>query len=116
MFHLGWFLSYKPQAWDDVHSDRGNQFPDPEPYVDFARTLERAGFDYLMIEDGSFIPDAYGASMEYSLTNAFAAPKLDPMALIPALAAATERIGLIGTVTTSFYPPFLAARLMATLD
>ena len=40
MFHLGWFLTYKPQAWDDIHSDRGNQFPNPAPYVDFARTLE----------------------------------------------------------------------------
>ena len=116
MFHLGWFLTYKPQAWDDIHSDRGNQFPNPDPYVDFARTLERAGFDYLMIEDGSFIPDAYGSSMEYSLTTSFGAPKMDPMTLIPLLAANTERIGLIGTITTSFYPPFLAARLMSTLD
>ncbi|MFT4042339.1 MAG: NtaA/DmoA family FMN-dependent monooxygenase [Gordonia sp. (in: high G+C Gram-positive bacteria)] len=116
MFHLGWFFSYCPQGWGEAHSDRGNYFPDPAAYVDFARTLERAGFDYLMIEDGSFIPDAYGGSMEYSLRNAFAAPKHDPMALVPLLVANTSKIGIIATMTTSFYPPFLAARLMTTLD
>lgn len=116
MMHLGWFLSYNPQGWGDIHSDRGNHFPNPDMFVDFARTVERAGFDYLMIEDGSFIPDAYGQSMEYSLSTSFAAPKHDPMALVPLLAANTDRIGIIATMTTTFYPPFLAARLMNTLD
>jgi FMN-dependent oxidoreductase (nitrilotriacetate monooxygenase family) len=116
MFHLGWFLSFTAQAWNQPHSDRGGHFPSPEPLIDFARTIERAGFDYLMIEDGSFIPDAYGSSMEYSLRTMWAGPKHDPMALLPLLAAATEHIGLIATMTTSFYPPFMAARLMATLD
>ncbi|ROQ39710.1 FMN-dependent oxidoreductase (nitrilotriacetate monooxygenase family) [Frondihabitans sp. PhB188] len=116
MFHLGWFLSYYPQGWNEGHSDRGNYFPNPDAYVDFARALERAGFDYMMIEDGSFIPDAFGSSMEYSLSTTFAAPKHDPMALVPLLAQATEHIGIIATMTTTFYPPFLAARLMTTLD
>jgi len=116
MFHLGWFLSFSTQAWHAPHSDRGGLFPNTDVYVDFARALERAGFDYLMIEDGSFIPDAYGSSMEHSLRTGFASPKHDPMALVPLLAASTEKIGLIATMTTSFYPPFLAARLMTTLD
>lgn len=116
MFHLGWFLSFAPQAWNEPHSDRAGHFPSTDFFVDFARSLERAGFDYLMIEDGSFLSDAYGSSMEYSLGTTFTGPKHDPMALLPLLAAGTEHIGLIATMTTSFYPPFLAARLMATLD
>ena len=76
MFHLGWFLSYIPRPGMTPHSDRGGPVPRPAPYVDFARALERAGFDYLMIEDGSFIPDAYGSSMEYSLKTSFGAPKM----------------------------------------
>src|SRR6185369_4342181 len=31
-------------------------------------------------------------------------------------AAATRRIGLAATLSTTFYPPFLLARLMTTLD
>jgi N-acetyl-S-(2-succino)cysteine monooxygenase len=32
------------------------------------------------------------------------------------MAAATRRIGLAATLPTTFYPPFLLARLMTTLD
>jgi FMN-dependent oxidoreductase (nitrilotriacetate monooxygenase family) len=44
------------------------------------------------------------------------APKNDPMPLIPLMTAASKHIGIIGTVSTIQYPPFLAARLMTTLD
>ena len=43
-------------------------------------------------------------------------PKSDPVPLVPLLAYFTKRLGIVPTVTTSFYPPFLAARLGATLD
>jgi FMN-dependent oxidoreductase (nitrilotriacetate monooxygenase family) len=36
--------------------------------------------------------------------------------LVPLLAAATEHIGIVVTMSTSFYPPFLLARSLATLD
>jgi FMN-dependent oxidoreductase (nitrilotriacetate monooxygenase family) len=38
------------------------------------------------------------------------------MPLVPLLGAATSRLGIIATASTSFYPPFLAARLFRTLD
>ena len=43
-------------------------------------------------------------------------PKSDPVPLVPFLAYFTKRLGIVPTVTTSFYPPYLAARLGATLD
>jgi FMN-dependent oxidoreductase (nitrilotriacetate monooxygenase family) len=69
-----------------------------------------------MIEDGSFVTDAYRGSSEWHLRNAATVPKLDPMPLIPLLGHATSRLGLVATMTTGFYPPFLAARLAVTLD
>ena len=36
--------------------------------------------------------------------------------LIAILAAATRRLGLALTLSTTFYPPFLLARLLTTLD
>jgi FMN-dependent oxidoreductase (nitrilotriacetate monooxygenase family) len=117
MFHLGWFLSYKVQSWRQTWSGAGmTEWVKPGLYVDMANSLERAGFDYIMFEDGSFIPDAYGSSAEYALRTATTAPKHDPMALIAAISGATKNIGLIATMTTTFYPPFLGARLMTTLD
>jgi len=35
---------------------------------------------------------------------------------VPLLTARTRHIGIIATVATTFYPPFLAARLFSTLD
>jgi FMN-dependent oxidoreductase (nitrilotriacetate monooxygenase family) len=40
----------------------------------------------------------------------------DPLPLLPLLGQATSHLGLIATVATTFYPPFLAARLFSTLD
>jgi FMN-dependent oxidoreductase (nitrilotriacetate monooxygenase family) len=79
-----------------------------------ATSLERAGFDYMMLEDSSVIPDIYQGSYEFSLKRAVL--RQDPMPLVPLLAAATRHVGIIATASTSFYPPYMAARLFATLD
>ena len=78
--------------------------------------MERACFDYVMIEDGSFVPDAYQGSPEWYLHNSYTVPKHDPMPLVPLLAYRSRHLGIVATMTTGFYPPYLAARLGATLD
>jgi alkanesulfonate monooxygenase SsuD/methylene tetrahydromethanopterin reductase-like flavin-dependent oxidoreductase (luciferase family) len=35
---------------------------------------------------------------------------------VPLLAQATQRLGIVPTASTSFYPPYLLARLIAMLD
>lgn len=117
MFHLGWFAGYGfgVYGWNEQWS--GNVAKDvanPQLFVDAATSLERAGFDYLMLEDSSVVPDVFGGSLEYSLRTAIV--RHDPMPLVPLLAAATRHLGIIATAATPFYPPFLAARLMSTLD
>jgi FMN-dependent oxidoreductase (nitrilotriacetate monooxygenase family) len=119
MFHLGWFIGkgYSPHSWNAAWSGTiGADWMEPDLYMDLARSLERVCFDCLIIEDGSFIADAYQNSPEWYLRNAFSVPKSDPMPLVPLLAYVTKRIGIVATITTSFYPPYLAARLGATLD
>jgi FMN-dependent oxidoreductase (nitrilotriacetate monooxygenase family) len=119
MFHLGWFVGkgYSVHAWNQPYSGTiGSDWMQPDLYIDLARALERACFDYMLIEDGSFVADAYQGSSAWYLANAYAVPKADPVPLVPLLAYFTKRLGIIPTVTTSFYPPFLAARLGATLD
>lgn len=116
MFHLGWFLSFHAQAWNQPWAgSMSREWMKADPWVDMARSLERAGFDYMMLEDGSFVPDVHRGSMRGALASG-AAPKHDPMALVPLIGRATSRLGVIATVTSTFYPPFLAARLMSTLD
>jgi FMN-dependent oxidoreductase (nitrilotriacetate monooxygenase family) len=117
VFHMGWFLGYGfgvygwNQTWSgNVPSDVGR----PGLFADMAAALERAGFDYMMLEDSSVVPDVFRGSMEYSLRNGVV--RFDPVPLVPLLASRTSRIGIIATVATTFYPPFLAARLFSTLD
>jgi FMN-dependent oxidoreductase (nitrilotriacetate monooxygenase family) len=81
-----------------------------------AQALERAGFDYMMFEDSLMVSDAYGKSMATDLKYGLYAPKHDPIPLIPVIAKRTKHIGLISTASTSFYPPFMLARTMATLS
>ncbi len=119
MFHLGWFLGngFGIQPWRGTWA--GNSARDwmkPGIYVDLTTALERAGFDYLFIEDTAMVEDTYKGSMETSLKYGLMTPKNDPLPLVPLLTQATKHIGIINTMSTIQYPPYLAARLLTTLD
>jgi FMN-dependent oxidoreductase (nitrilotriacetate monooxygenase family) len=119
MFHLGWFLGngFGIQPWNGNWSGNGGyEWMKPGLYRDLATSLERGGFDLLFIEDTSMVEDTYGGTMEATLRYGRMAPKSDPLPLVPLLAEATKHIGLVATISTIQYPPFLAARLMTTLD
>ncbi|MFT4044574.1 MAG: NtaA/DmoA family FMN-dependent monooxygenase [Gordonia sp. (in: high G+C Gram-positive bacteria)] len=117
MFHLGWFmgLGFGVYGWNQMWS--GNVPADvgrPELFIDAARSLERAGFDYIMLEDSSVLPDVYGGDFAHSVKTGII--RFDPIPLVPLLTRATKSIGVIATINTTFYPPFLAARIMSSLD
>ncbi|GAA2234335.1 NtaA/DmoA family FMN-dependent monooxygenase [Herbiconiux moechotypicola] len=118
MFHLAWFLNgYSVSHWHGHYAGiNKTEWAKPDLYVDLTRSLERAGFDALFIEDTTMIDDTYGGSMEAALKYGIMAPKNDPMPLVPLLAHQSKHIGLVSTVSTIQYHPFLAARLGATLD
>ena len=88
VLHLGWFVGrgYSVHAWNQPWSGSiGSDWADGELLLDLARAMDRACFDYLLIEDGSFVPDAFRGSAEWYLRNASTVPKLDPMPLAPLL-------------------------------
>lgn len=78
----------------------------------FARMLEQARFD------GLFLPDtlAMRAAPLEVLARGHSAVTLDPLTLLPALAAVTEHLGLIGTASTTYNEPYMLARRLASLD
>jgi FMN-dependent oxidoreductase (nitrilotriacetate monooxygenase family) len=69
-----------------------------------------------ILEDSSAVPYAYQGKMDFYLKHATMTPKFDPVMVTPYLIAATKHIGLAPTLTTTFYPPWLLARSLATLD
>jgi FMN-dependent oxidoreductase (nitrilotriacetate monooxygenase family) len=113
-FHLGWFLNFVADEWNDTWGDGGKEWTG-DFYVEMAKDLERACFDYMIIEDKLMVADAYGQSMEATLKHSIA-PKHDPVPLAVLVAQATSRLGVVPTMSTSFYPPFLLARLSSTVD
>jgi FMN-dependent oxidoreductase (nitrilotriacetate monooxygenase family) len=119
MMHLAWFVGrgYSVHGWrQDWWGREALDWTNPDIYISLAQALDRSCFDYMMIEDGSLIPDAYQGSMDAYLRHAVSSPKADPMPLVPLLGQATHGLGIIATMTTAFYPPYLGARLAATLD
>jgi FMN-dependent oxidoreductase (nitrilotriacetate monooxygenase family) len=116
-FHLAWFKSFGPPEWNGSWAGDGDpNWLDGESHVKFLQELERACFDFLMLEDSSMVSDIYGGTAEMSLKHAAYAPKGDPVPLASMLTEATEHIGVIATMSSTFYPPWLLARAISTLD
>jgi FMN-dependent oxidoreductase (nitrilotriacetate monooxygenase family) len=118
-FHLAWFITkgYGPKGWRlPWGGPNPHKWVKPDLLVHLAKELERAAFDYVMIEDSSNIPYTYKNSHETYLRLAVDSPKLDPSVLAPFMMQATSRIGIITTLSTTEYNPFMLARLTNTLD
>jgi FMN-dependent oxidoreductase (nitrilotriacetate monooxygenase family) len=113
--HLAWFMNFTPDEWREPFGQGGNPW-DGRFYMEMAQTLERACFDYIMIEDKLMVPQTYGGSRDLALKNAMMVPKADPAPLATAMGMATSKLGVVATMSTMAYPPFLLARLCSTID
>jgi FMN-dependent oxidoreductase (nitrilotriacetate monooxygenase family) len=80
---------------------------DIEFYIELAQKAEAAKLD------GVFFADVPGL---WSATAYRPAAHLEPITRLAAIAARTERIGLIATASTTFYEPYNLARLFSSLD
>src|SRR6201996_5358662 len=118
-FHSAWFRSkgYGPKSWrSDFPGTDIARWMMPDLFADLAKGMERACFDYMIIEDSSNVPYTYKGNHDTYLQYAQGSPKLDPAVLVPWLAQATQHLGLVPTLSVSEYPPYLAARLINSLD
>lgn len=107
--HLGAILTgvgTDPQDW--LHPEiPGDASVNIDGYKQQARAAEAAKFDYEFTVDSPYItPD----SAPHYLN------RLEPLTLLSALAGATDKIGLVATLTTSYTEPFNVARQFASLD
>ena len=114
--HLGWFMNYTPDEWERPLTSAGGQPWDGKFFIDWAQEMERACFDYIMIEDTLMISDSYGGNTKAYLKHAIMGPKHDPAPLAALLGANTQKMGVVATLSTMAYPPFMLARLCNTLD
>ncbi len=89
---------------------------DPRRYEQLARTLEDARFDAAFFADTFGIPDVYGGSFRTYVERGGQISYLDPMLVLPLMARVTGHLGLGATLSTTFHPPYLLARMLASFD
>lgn len=117
-FHLGWFLhGSSAQSWNQPWTGHvGTSWMYPQLFMDMARALERACFDYILLEDSTALTENLHGSSEVYLRRGIAVPRQDKAIVATMMASATSRIGIIPTFGTYAYHPYLLARQIATLD
>lgn len=113
-FKLGAFLmqtGHHIAAWrhPGAQADAGVNF---RHYVELAQKAEAAKFDAIFLADSVGVRNSDLASLARTARS----DHFEPLTLLSAIAALTDRIGLIATVSTSFNEPFNVARKFASLD
>ncbi len=91
-------------------------FNDPEFWIDLAKTAERGCFDSLFFADVHGVYDVYGGNMDAGIRHGVQVPGNDPTLLFPMLARETSQLGFISTYSTTYFEPFLTAKLFSSLD
>ncbi|MCX5512551.1 nitrilotriacetate monooxygenase [Kaistia algarum] len=81
-------------------------------HVDVARAAEAACFDFFFLADTNAIWDPDLEAVSQTSWGA----KFEPLTILSALAMVTNRIGLVGTASTTYNDPFSLARRFASLD
>jgi FMN-dependent oxidoreductase (nitrilotriacetate monooxygenase family) len=117
-FHLAWFLQGSSiQAWGEQWSGNiSEDWMSAEMFLDLARSMERACFDYLLIEDSIYVGQNWQNSRDMFLKNGMSVPRQEPSVVASLMMAATSRLGIVPTLSTFAYHPYLTARIVGTLD
>ncbi len=76
-----------------------------------ARVAEDARFDFFFLAEGLRLREHLGRIHDLDVVG-----RPDTFTVLAALAAVTDRLGLAGTINTTFNEPFEVARQFATLD
>ena len=95
-------------VWTDPRSGSHIEF---SSFEHFARTAERAKFDFLFLAEGLRLREQNGQIYDLDVVG-----RPDTFTVLAALAAVTDRLGLAGTISSTFNEPYEVARQFATLD
>jgi FMN-dependent oxidoreductase (nitrilotriacetate monooxygenase family) len=95
-------------VWTDPASGSQIEF---NSFAHMARTAERGLFDFFFLAEGLRLREHRGQIHDLDVVG-----RPDTFTVLAALAAVTDRLGLTGTINTTFNEPFEVARQFATLD
>ena len=95
-------------VWSDPEAGSHIEF---SSFAHLAQTAERAKFDFLFLAEGLRLREQNGVIYDLDVMG-----RPDTFAVLAALAAVTDRLGLAGTINSTFNEPVEVARQFASLD
>jgi FMN-dependent oxidoreductase (nitrilotriacetate monooxygenase family) len=95
-------------VWSDPRAGSHIEF---SSFAHFARTAERAKFDFLFLAEGLRLREQNGQIYDLDVVG-----RPDTFTILAALASVTDHLGLAGTINSTFNEPYEVARQFATLD
>jgi FMN-dependent oxidoreductase (nitrilotriacetate monooxygenase family) len=95
-------------VWSDPSSGSHIDF---DSFVQFAKAAERGKFDFMFLAEGLRLREQNGLIYDLDVVG-----RPDTFTILAALAAVTERLGLTGTINSTFNEPYEVARQFASLD
>lgn len=95
-------------VWSDPAAGSHIEF---ESFRRFAQIAERGKFDFLFLAEGLRLREQKGQIYDLDVVG-----RPDTFTVLAALAAVTDRIGLTGTINSTFNEPYEVARQFASLD
>jgi len=98
------------------HPDSRTDFLTADYFQTIGRILEAGKFQLAFFDDRLAMPDMLGGDHAHTVENGIRCVKMDPVTVLMAMAAKTERLGLGSTYSTTYYEPFHVARVFATVD
>ncbi|KAK6433159.1 hypothetical protein LTR95_010659 [Oleoguttula sp. CCFEE 5521] len=104
-----------PGLWKHP-DDQSMNFNDVKHWVNLAKQLEAGGFQGMFIADVLGGYDVYSSSLKPAVASGAQWPVNEPLAMVSAMAAATESLGFGVTISTSYEQPYHLARRLSTVD
>ena len=95
-------------VWSDPAAGSHIEF---DSFVHLAQTAERAKFDFFFLAEGLRLREQGGQIYDLDVVG-----RPDTFTVLAALAAVTDRLGLTGTINSTFNEPYEVARQFASLD
>jgi FMN-dependent oxidoreductase (nitrilotriacetate monooxygenase family) len=95
-------------VWSDPQAGSHIEF---SSFVKLAQTAEAAKFDFFFLAEGLRLREQRGQIYDLDVVG-----RPDTFTVLAALAAVTDRLGLAGTINSTFNEPYEVARQFATLD
>jgi len=95
-------------VWSDPQAGSHIEF---DSFVHLAQTAERAKFDFFFLAEGLRLREQGGEIYDLDVVG-----RPDTFTVLAALAAVTSRLGLAGTINSTFNEPYEVARQFASLD